>query len=549
MGIYSNNLGIDNPYLQNDFADRLIENYNQDDPRKPQYDITNDEKAQAIADQIRQGKLNKQVDDSSEEITRLTKSLEYDPRKKAHQDWKSRYKWKGASPLRKLGSIGMGVADVLSAFSKDGTIYQDYQKAGQSQYNDLQQNVNNQITNQQKLASNANTVLEKMDQDRQKKENNLAQIELKKLLDKTSNPTEAIRIQQAVAQMEREGTLTAAKVANLGARTGLTNTQNEVLKETGYDPKNPYGAASRLMKMKPEEKTGYLENFEAIQKAIAKGRPERQFAPRTFTEGGPQHELSIDPVSQEVSAKMVTPRTAFAVTPTGMTQLPQPEGMTGPNSTNARLTPAEFKIFSDMDKTAKLLRSASTNILSDIANNNINAYSGFNDSHVGRILNGLFEDNPQIAAARALGPQQASIATLQHLKAMYGGRAPQALAQDLDQLIAGKMANGLGKASAIMSQQLIAEMFLLSQAKDPRASKLFSDPNFYQFLKQNSVKLIKDAENSKQLGLLTPQMPNAGMLMNKYLEKNQPQQNIPRIVKKPNAFFNEGMKFQPKVKP
>lgn len=522
----------------NHFADNLINTY---DPANPMKQFNTEENE--IADRMKAQLLRSQ--EAARNIDNYQNDLKYDPVAEASKQYRDKYKWKGQTKTTKAKTIGTGILDVLGLAAGKG-LKQNIQEKTDAEFKRRAQTIPQQITNERLTENNATNAYNDLAKVKAAKEKEQAVIAYKSLLMRTSDQQKRDQLAFKVRELEEKGIpLTLAQVEKLEAESKLVGAKTVTEDETRF-LKNPIGMAE-WMRRNPENSAELLGNYEKIQKAIAKAKPERQFAPRILDEGGTQFELSVNPISQEVESKQVKPRTAFQITPNSVTPMQQPNGMTGPNSTAARLTPAEFKIFSDMDKTAKLLRSTSATMLNDIAKNDIDAYSGFNDSHFGRLLNGLFQDDPRVAAAWAQGPQMGSIATLQHLKAMYGGRAPQALAQDLDQLISGKMANGLGKASAIMSQQLIAEMFVLSQAKDPRATRLFSDPNFYGFLKDNMAALIGDAKAAGQLRQPVPTVPNVGKLMNDYLQRSQgTNQPSPFIVNKSNAIVNRVLELQKK---
>jgi hypothetical protein len=434
---------------------------------------------------------------ATENVRKYQEALKFDPVESASKRYKDKYKWKGASPLRKLGTVGFGVMDFLSNFDQKGGIAGEIKRQEQQKFDNLQKTVPQQINSERITGTNAADLAQKYEKERTARDKNNATIAFKKLLESTKDANQKERLLQGWAKLENEGEITTARVREMAARTKLFGSQAANVQKQSENPQNIFEFSN--MGSNGKLAPGAVDLYKDLKKS--EQRAPRPFSPRIERDPTTTN-FSFDPISGKFEMKKITPRNIFDPNTGSLTPMAGQVPAISKEYTNE----TEVRQINDMQSAYSMLDQATATALDDLRSGKIQDYSGINDTGIIRQFNALLESVPERAFMRSTGQVMSSFATLNHIKAVYGGRAPQALAEDLALIVEGRGASGIQKASALMAQKYATEMYLHAKAGDVRAEQYFSDPNFYQYLKGRSSWLLKQAKN-KERNIKQPTLP------------------------------------------
>jgi hypothetical protein len=467
--------------------------------------------------------FTKRQQESPGNIAQYQNQLKFDPIAAADKRKKDIFKWKDASFGRKLGTVGLNALDIFGQMLGGPGARKLVDEQEQRRFDNIQKTVPQQITNERQLLTDAGDNLVKLQEQKRKRDDNLATIELKKLLDRTKNNTLKQKFLNDAESLRQQGLLTPAKVKLLEAQAKLTLTKDDQANINLSTPISDFDAARRLG-------TGELgPNFLKDLTAVRGTKPAQQFRPpqtQLRNSGLAQWEVAYDPLTNSYKKQQVQDFVTFD--PATQTLKPATSPFAGVNSSSARKTTQQMQKFNDIENTNKTLSQATNSLLDDYGSGRLDQVTGLNSIPAVQSFRQMFLNEPDIAAAITSG-QTSSLATLQHLKALYGGRAPQELAQEIAGIVEGRGGSPLAVISAIMSQKYVSEMFLRSEAGDKVADQILADPKFYAFLKKKSQSAISLSKTK-----FATAAPSLDEIMQEFRKKEYKDSGKPAAQMKPN---------------
>lgn len=458
------------------FADNIIDAYNPEDPRNPQYN-PEDENAKRIIEGL---KLEKEK--SRGVMDSLQERLNKDPLTEANQKWKDQFHWKGAPTSQKLKSVGIGALDVISALAKKPTSKDRIKADEQQRFLNNQRTIPSQLTNERNVYTNLSdnlatqeTTLQKI---QAKREIDAAKEAYAKIRDSAKDEFTKQRLDAAWAKLEQSGQLTKANVAKLEQLTRVSKLNENV-------PNNLFAAATMDGQTNedgtPRLPTGTLDKIKGM---IGAGK---------------------NPASSGWSFRVGPQAVKFVKDPTTGQMVEQPhqsimwmnrntqETKQGPEdgSKIMAISSPEYKRLKETNLSVDLFRNAATTFLGDLQNRPDSAREQFNDMDIGRILTRMTERDPTNAAAYAEAMNSQSLAALQHIRAITGGRIAAGFADALEGTLNAKGGTREMKAASLLQQYYSLQMAQASMQGQQQYDKYFSDPSFYEFMKQKTGSLIK----------------------------------------------------------
>jgi hypothetical protein len=414
-----------------------------------------------------------------ENIKNLSKSIDYDPIEKARKEYREMYKWKDASKKRKLGSIGLGILDTLLAVNSGRGLRARREEEELQRYKLLQDRANNQINLERQRENSLNNLFGRLSSEYEKARVNK---EKNELLFKAKE--EANRIQDVNVKNKF-----ITEVAKLAAQGELNAVKIEKIKNELNRPKNIVDFAALLSEKKVpmEAKDIAKELFEATQRDT----PLKYQLKTSPVES----RLVYNPETKDVEVRREQAQKIFNNLTGQLEDLYTPSGV--------YLPAAEITKVQEMKAADNLFRMGAANALSDLASGRITDYTGLKNTELGRRFSSFINADPNIAMARSLGWQTPSFASLMHVKGIYGGRAPQALINDLELILEGKGgATPEQYASALLTQAILTRSNLLERANYLPLKSVYGDSNFYNYVKARMSHLVSKAKNKEAIGNL-----------------------------------------------
>ncbi|CAB4142766.1 hypothetical protein UFOVP434_36 [uncultured Caudovirales phage] len=446
------------------------------------------------------------------DIERYQKALEFDPISAANKRYKDKYKWKGASPLRKLGTVGFGLLDAFSHLDKRGGIKGEIDRQEQKRFDNLQSTIPGQITTERLTQQNANNVMTDMQRQSELRDKNNATIAYKNALMKMTGAAQQEKLKQGWEKLEQTGQLNSANIKKVIADAALST---EKAKTAGL-AKNPFEAA-QLMQTENnpvKDKPAFMRDLTDMFKAQGKARPSnsRPYGLQKIM-GPPAKELSVDNSGNLVEKDY---RKIDLFDPDPRANLSPAQRLTAATSATGKVmdtSSPDYKRLKEIDYGAKLMEGAAASILDDVATGNIQKFAGINDTGILAAARRLTNNDPYQAAAINGTLQQASIATMAHVRAINGGGRPAlAFIEGIENVLQSKAGSPQEKATAILSQSYIMQMSKLSQLGNAEAESFFRSPDWANFL---SKKIASMESVSRQTGrAVTP--PNIMELIEEF---------------------------------
>tara|TARA_R110000868_G_scaffold4119_13_gene25039 strand:+ start:955 stop:2595 length:1641 start_codon:yes stop_codon:yes gene_type:complete len=456
------------------FADNIVDAYNPEDPRNPRYN-PEDEAAKKIIEGLKLEKTK-----SRDVMDSLQERLNKDPLTEANQKWKDQFHWSGAPTSQKLKSVGIGALDVISALAKKPTSKDRIKAEEQQRFLNNQHTIPTQITNERNVYNNVSdnlatqeTTLQKI---QAKRTIEKADNEYMKLRDSLKDETAKARLDIQRQMMINNGNYTAQKIKESASKVEIAQANKDV-------PNNLFSAATMDGQTNkdgtPRLPTGTLDKIKGM---LAAGKNPSSGWSHSM---GPQSVKFVeDPITGEVKEEPFR-----SVTWLNRNTQESKQGDPGQGKVMALASP-EYKRLKETTLSVDLFRNAATTFLGDLQNRPNDAREQFNDMDIGRILTRMSERDPTNAAAYAEAMNSQSLAALQHIRVLTGGRFAAGFAEALEGTLNAKGGTKEMKAASLLQQYYSLQMAQDSMMGKSKYDKYFIDPSFYEFMKQKTGSLI-----------------------------------------------------------
>jgi hypothetical protein len=449
---------------------------------------------------------------AASQIDQYQSDLAFDPVATTSQEYKDKFKWKGATKKRKLGTIGLGILDFLGNMQGRG-IKDVIEDKNEKIFNNRKATIPGQITTERITETNANDKIAQLNKERELRDKNNATIAYKNALMKMTGAAQQEKLRQGWEALSQKGEVNSANIQKLIAEAALATEKSKI---AGLAT-NPIQAAQLFQtKNNPvSDNPAFMKDLKDMFGAQAAGRPQRTYGMQ-YKQDPPSVEVGFD-ANGNYYEKPTRNERIFNPNPNvadneRITPLTQPaEGKVLPQSS------AEVKRIRETKFSMDLFNNSSATLLDDLYTGRINDQALLMDTSIGRILRQMTNNDPVRATSAREALNSASLAAIQHVRAITGGRPAAGFITDLEDLLTAKGGTPVEKAAAQLQQRFSLEMALYSLTGNTKYDRLFADPKFYSFMKDLNASIItKTMLARKDPSIVRPSIPKLSDIIQKY---------------------------------